>query len=221
MRFRVQLDPVSYSRGEEIANSLTHGLGLALSIAGLSVLVTFAALQGDAWVVVGCAVFGASLVALYAASTLYHALQAPRLKRWLRVLDHGAIFLLIAGTYTPFLLVSLRGPWGWSLFGVVWALAVAGMVLKLFLIGRFRVMSTLIYLFMGWLVLVAFKPLVEALPHASLTMLIAGGVAYSAGTVFYSWERLPYHHAVWHLFVLAGSVCHFFAVLGSVIAQTA
>ncbi|HUJ43042.1 MAG TPA: hemolysin III family protein [Opitutaceae bacterium] len=212
---------MSYSRGEEIANSLTHGLGLALSIVGLSVLVTFAALQGDAWVVVGCTVFGASLVVLYAASTLYHALRAPRLKWWLRVLDHGAIFLLIAGTYTPFLLVSLRGPWGWSLFGVVWALAAAGIVLKFFLIGRFRVLSTLIYLFIGWLVLVAFKPLVGALPPASLMMLIAGGVAYSAGTVFYSWERLPYHHAVWHVFVLAGSVCHFFAVLGSVMAQAA
>jgi len=219
MRLRVQLDPVSYSRGEEIANSLTHGVGLALSIAGLGVLVTFAALWGDAWVVVGCAVFGASLVILYAASTLYHALRAPRLKWWLRVLDHGAIFLLIAGTYTPFLLVSLRGPWGWSLFGVVWALAVAGIVLKLFLIGRFPVLSTLIYLFMGWLVLVAFKPLVGVLPHASLVMLLAGGVAYTAGTVFYSWERLPYHHAVWHLFVLVGSACHFFAVLGSVLAQ--
>lgn len=219
MRLRVQLDPVSYSRGEEIANSLTHGLGLALSIVGLSVLVTFAAFSRDAWVVVGCAVFGVSLVVLYAASTLYHALRAPRLKWCLRVLDHGAIFLLIAGTYTPFLLVSLRGPWGWSLFGVVWALAVAGMVLKLFLLGRFRIMSTLIYLFMGWLVLIAFKPLAGALPHASLMMLLAGGVAYTAGTIFYSWERLPYHHAVWHVFVLAGSACHFFAVLGSVLAQ--
>ncbi|MGD0015805.1 MAG: hemolysin III family protein [Bryobacteraceae bacterium] len=215
----MQLKPVTYTRGEEIANSLTHGLGLVLSIAGLSVLVTFAALHGDAWTVVGCAVFGASLVLLYAASTLYHALRTPRVKQWLRVLDHGAIFLLIAGTYTPFLLVSLRGPWGWSLFGVIWVLAVAGIVLKLFFTGRFRLLSTLIYLFMGWLALAAFKPLVEVLPHGSLVMLLAGGVAYTAGTLFYMWKRLPYHHAVWHLFVLAGSVCHFFAVFGSVMSQ--
>jgi hemolysin III len=218
MHIRVQLKPDTYTRGEEIANSLTHGLGLAMSIAGLSVLVTFTALYGDAWTVVGCAVFGASLVLLYTASTLYHALRAPRVKRWLRVLDHGAIFLLIAGTYTPFLLVSLRGPWGWSLFGVIWALAVAGIVLKLFFTGRFRLLSTLIYLFMGWLALAAFKPLVAVLPRGSLVMLLAGGVAYTAGTLFYMWKRLPYHHAVWHLFVLAGSVCHFFAVFGSVVS---
>jgi hemolysin III len=127
-----------------------------------------------------------------------------------------AIFYLIAGTYTPFMLVNLRGPWGWSLFGVVWALAIGGTVLKLFFTGRFRVLSTLIYLFMGWIVMVAIKPLVEALPRGSLIMLFAGGLAYSLGTVFYLWKRLPYHHAVWHLFVLAGSICHFFAVLGSI-----
>ena len=213
------MQTTTYTRGEEIANSLTHGLGLVLSVAGLSVLVTLAALHGDAWTVVGCAVFGASLVLLYAASTLYHALQAPRVKRWLRVFDHASIFLLIAGTYTPLLLVNLRGPWGWSLFGVVWALAVAGIVLKLFFTGRFRLLSTLIYLFMGWLALAAFKPLVAALPHGSLVMLFAGGAAYTTGTLFYMWKRLPYHHAVWHLFVLVGSVCHFFAIYGSVVSR--
>jgi len=207
----------SYTRGEEIANSLTHGLGLALSIAGLSVLVTLAALRRDAWTVVGCAVFGASLVLLYGASTCYHAFRARRWKRVLRVFDHAAIFLLIAGTYTPFMLANLRGPWGWSLFGVVWGLAVSGIVLKAFWTGRFEVMSTLIYLFMGWLVLIGIRPLIEALPHHSLVLLITGGVAYSVGTLFYCWERLPYHHAVWHLFVLAGSICHFFAVLATVV----
>lgn len=205
-----------YSRGEEIANSLTHGLGLLLSIAGLAVLVTLAALRSDAWAVTACAIFGTSLVLLYASSTLYHSLRAPRLKQAVRVVDHGAIFMLIAGTYTPFMLVNIRGPWGWSLFGVVWALAVAGITLKIFFTGRFRLLSTLIYLFMGWIVLVAFKPLVEALSRPGLIMLFAGGLAYSLGTVFYLWKRLPYHHAVWHLFVLAGSICHFFAVLGSV-----
>jgi hemolysin III len=205
-----------YTRGEEIANSLTHGLGLLLSVAGLAVLVTFAALHSDAWAVTAGAIFGASLVMLYASSTLYHSLRAERTKQVVRVIDHAAIFLLIAGTYTPFMLVNLRGPWGWSLFGVVWGLAVVGITLKLFFTGRFRVLSTLVYLFMGWLVMVAIKPLAEALPRGSLIMLLAGGLAYSLGTVFYLWKRLPYHHAVWHLFVLTGSICHFFAVLGSI-----
>ncbi len=216
---QVQLGPVNYTRGEEIANSLTHGLGLALSVAGLSVLVTFASMWGDGWRVTGCAIFGTSLVLLYGASTLYHALRSPRTKHLLRVLDHAAIFVLIAGTYTPFLLANLRGPWGWSLFGVVWALAVVGMILKLFLTGRFPLFSALVYLFMGWLVLVATKPMVELVPLGSLAMLLAGGLAYTAGTVFYLWERLPYHHAIWHVFVLAGSACHFFAVLGVVVAR--
>jgi len=211
--------PPRYTRGEEIANSLTHGLGLILSIGGLSVLVTLAAVRGDAWTVVGCAVFGASLVLLYAASTLYHALRSPRWKRVLRVADHAAIFLLIAGTYTPFTLVNLRGPWGWSLFGVVWALAVGGMVMKVFWTGRFDVLSTLVYLFMGWLVLGALRPLFAALPLGSLVFLLIGGVAYSVGTVFYGWTRLPYHHAVWHVFVLIGSLCHFVAVLGCVVSR--
>jgi hemolysin III len=205
------------TRGEEIANSLTHGLGLALSIAGLTVLVTFAASRGDVWTVTGCAVFGASLVLLYAASTLYHSLRSRRWRRVLRVFDHAAIFLLIAGTYTPFTLVNLRGPWGWSMFWVVWGLAAAGIMLKLFFTGRFPVASTLIYLFMGWLVLVALKPLFGALPLSGLALLFAGGAAYSAGVAFYLWRRLPYHHALWHLFVLTGSVFHFFAVFCSVV----
>ncbi len=211
--------PPKYTRGEEIANSLTHGLGLILSVGGLAVLVTLAAMRGDAWTVVGCAVFGASLVLLYSASTLYHALRAPRWKHLLRVADHAAIFLLIAGTYTPFTLVNLRGPWGWSLFGVVWALAVGGVMLKLFCTGRFDVLSTLVYLFMGWLALIALRPLLGALPLGSLVFLLIGGVAYSLGTVFYGWRRLPYHHAVWHVFVLIGSICHFIAVLGCVVSR--
>jgi hemolysin III len=210
------MQATTYTRGEEIANSLTHGMGLLLSVGGLAVLVTFAALHGDAWTVTACSIFGASLVLLYTSSTLYHAIQASRLKQALRVVDHVAIFLLIAGTYTPFMLVNLRGPWGWSLFGVVWALAIAGTALKIFFTGRFRVLSTLVYLFMGWIIVVAIKPLVVALPREGLIMLFAGGLAYSLGTVFYLWKRLPYHHAVWHLFVLAGSICHFFAVFASI-----
>jgi hemolysin III len=207
----------TYSRGEEIANSLTHAVGLLLSIAGLAVLVTFAALRADAWAVTAGAIFGVSMVTLYASSTLYHSLRVSRLKQVVRIVDHVAIFLLIAGTYTPFMLVNLRGPWGWSMFGVVWALAIAGITLKIFFTGRFRVLSTLVYLIMGWLVMVAIKPLAEALPRGSLILLLAGGLAYSLGTVFYLWKSLPYHHAVWHLFVLAGSVCHFFAVFGSIV----
>ena len=213
------MQTTGYTRGEEMANSLTHGAGFLLSVAGLAVLVTFAALHCDAWSVSACAVFGASLVLLYASSTLYHSIRTSRLKQALRVVDHVAIFFLIAGTYTPFMLVNLRGPWGWSLFGIVWALAVAGTALKLFFTGRFRVLSTLIYLFMGWIVIVAIKPLVGALPRLGLIMLFAGGIAYSLGTVFYLWKRLPYHHAVWHLFVLGGSICHFFAVFASIAPQ--
>jgi hemolysin III len=215
------MQSTTYTRGEELANSLTHGLGFLLSIGGLAGLVTFAALHGDAWAVTACAVFGTSLVLLYASSTLYHSIQPSRLKQALRVVDHVAIFLLIAGTYTPLLLVNLRGRWGWSLFGVVWALAVAGITLKLFFTGRYRVLSTLVYLFMGWIVLVAIKPLVEALPRESLILLFTGGIAYSVGTVFYLWKRLPYHHAVWHLFVLTGSICHFFAVLAGIASRYA
>jgi len=201
-----------YTPREELANAVTHGIGLVLSIAGLALMVTFAALNGDAWSVTSSAIFGTSLVLLYSTSTLYHSFREEGRKRLLRKLDHAAIFLLIAGTYTPFLLVSLRGPWGWSLFGVVWGLAIVGVALKFWFTGRFRVLSTLIYIGMGWLVLAAFRPLVAALPRGGLVLLVAGGVCYTGGAVFYLWKRLPYHHAVWHLWVLAGSACHWAAV---------
>ena len=202
----------AYTPGEEFANALTHGLGVALSVAGLAVLVTLTSLRGDAWRIVATAVFGATLVLLYTASTLYHCFRGERLKRLLRKFDHAAIFLLIAGTYTPFLLVSLRGPWGWSLFGVIWALAVAGVTMKFWFTGRFKVVSTLLYLAMGWLVVIALRPMAHTVAPAGLWLLLAGGLCYTVGTVFYIWKRLPYHHAVWHLFVLGGSTCHFFAV---------
>ncbi len=204
--------PASPTDREELANSLTHGTGAGLSVAGLVLLVIKSAHHGDAWQVVSTAIFGASLVLLYTASTLYHSLRGERLKQVLQKFDHAAIFLLIAGTYTPFVLVTLRGPWGWSLFGVVWGLAVAGVTLKFWLAGRFRLISTLIYLAMGWLVMVAIKPLVAALPAGGLQLLIAGGLCYTGGAVFYLWKRLPYHHAIWHLWVLGGSACHWAAV---------
>lgn len=206
-----------YSPGEELANSITHGLGLVLSIAGLCVLVTLAALQADAWAVVSSAIFGATLVMLYTSSTLYHSFRSERAKLLLRKFDHAAIYLLIAGTYTPFMLVNLRGPWGWSIFGVIWGLALIGIILKFWFTGRFRVISTLCYVAMGWLIVIATKPLLTAVPKPGLWLLLAGGLCYTGGTLFYLWKSLRFHHAVWHLFVLAGSICHYFAVLRSAI----
>ena len=214
-------EAAGYPPAEELANALTHGLGLVLSLAGLATLVVWAAVRADAWSVTSAAIFGATLVLLYTTSTLYHSVPGERRKRLLRKFDHAAIFLLIAGTYTPFLLVNLRGPWGWSLLGVIWALAVAGVVLKFWLAGRFKLGSTLLYLGMGWLIMIALRPMLRTVPAEALWLLLAGGLSYSAGTVFYLWKRLPYHHAVWHLFVLGGSVCHFFAVWAAIIPRAA
>ena len=211
----------AYTPREELANRLTHGLGVVFSIAGLVLMVVFATLHGDAWHVVSTAIFGGTLVLLYASSTLYHSFGSEPHKRVLQKFDHAAIFLLIAGTYTPFVLVTLRGAWGWSLFGVVWGLAVIGVALKFWFAGRFRFVSTGIYLGMGWLVMIALKPLVAALPAAGLRLLIAGGLCYTGGAVFYLWKRLPYHHAIWHLFVLGGSACHWAAVFYYVIPRGA
>ncbi len=200
------------AEGEEMANAWTHGVGVAASVAGGALLIVFAALHGDAWQVVGVSVFAATLLALYTASTLYHTSRSPLRKERLKVLDHAAIYLLIAGTYTPFTLIALRGGWGWSLFGVIWGLAVAGVGMKLVYTGRFRLLSTAVYVGMGWLVLIAIGPLTRSLGPVTLAWLVAGGVAYTAGTPFYHSRRVPYAHAVWHLFVLAGSVCHAVAV---------
>jgi hemolysin III len=200
------------AQGEEIANSLTHAAGLIASIAGTTILIVLSALNGTARHIVGSAIFGATLVLLYTASTLYHSVRSQRAKSRLRVMDHCAIYLLIAGTYTPFTLVGLRGGWGWSLFGVVWGLAVAGLVFKLFTTGRFARLSTAVYLAMGWLGLIAAVPLAQRLNPVTLAWLVAGGIAYTAGTPFYHNRRIRYAHAVWHVFVLAGSVCHAIAV---------
>ncbi|MEE4271331.1 MAG: hemolysin III family protein [Thermoanaerobaculales bacterium] len=206
-----------YSAGEEFANSLTHGIGALLALGGMVVLVVMAALHGDVWHVVSCSVYGAAMIVLYSASTLYHAISAPRLKAAFQVVDHAAIFLLIAGTYTPFTLVSLRGPWGWSLFGTVWGLAVAGIILEVGFPGRWKALSMVLYVAMGWVVVVATKPLLSVLPGGGLLLLLLGGLAYTGGIVFYAWKRLPYGHAVWHVFVVAGTAFHFFAVLFFVI----
>ncbi|HET6230637.1 MAG TPA: hemolysin III family protein [Longimicrobiaceae bacterium] len=202
---------------EEVANSVTHGAGLLASAVALPVLVALAAMHGTVWHVVAASVFGGSLVALYGASTIYHAVRSPRAKHVMRIADHSAIYLLIAGTYTPFTLVTLRGPWGWSLFGVVWGLAAAGIAFKLFFVDRFIGLSTAMYVAMGWLVVVAAKPMLALVPAGGLGWMAAGGLAYTGGVVFFLWHRLRYSHAVWHLFVLAGSACHFVAILRYVI----
>jgi len=201
-----------YSFGEEVANSITHGVGWLLSIGGLATLVTFAAITGGALRVVSCAVFGATLVFLYAASTLYHALPCERAKHVFRVLDHSAIFVLIAGTYTPLSLVAVGGPWGWSIFATIWALAAIGVLLNTIAHGRWRWLSITLYVTMGWLVVIAIRPLVTAVGGGALVLIVAGGLAYTLGLTFYGWRRLPYGHAVWHVFVLAGSVLHYLAV---------
>jgi len=202
---------------EEIANAITHGIGLLLSIAGFVVLLVLAALRGTAWHIVACSIYGATLICLYAASTLYHAVISPRVKRALRIFDHSAIYLLISGTYTPFLLVSLRGPWGWSLLGVIWGLALAGVLFKFWFVERFAILSTVVYIAMGWLVVIAAKPVITHLPLTAIIWLLAGGLAYTGGVIFFAAKRIPYSHAIWHLFVLAGSICHYFAVLSTVI----
>ena len=204
---------------EELANTVTHGIGLVLSITGLVIMIVLAAMRGSAWRIVGCAVYGATLVCLYAASTLYHGVASSRLKRALKIFDHCAIYLLIAGTYTPFLLVNLRGAWGWSLFGVIWGLALAGILFKFWFVDHFQILSTTVYLLMGWLAVIAARPLLLLVPTSGLLWLAAGGLFYTAGVVFFAWKRIPYHHVIWHVFVLAGSTCHYFAVLYSVVLR--
>ncbi len=202
-----------YSLGEEIANSITHGIGIVLAITALVILTAFAAIYGNVWHIVSVSIYGTTLILLYTASTLYHSIQHPRAKRILQVLDHSAIYLLIAGTYTPFTLVSLRGTLGWWLFGVVWGFAVLGTIFQSSLMKRWRAVSLVLYIGMGWAILVAIKPLIVSVATGGIVFLILGGLAYTTGILFYVWKKLKFHHAIWHLFVLTGSILHFFAVL--------
>lgn len=206
-----------YSFGEELAHAITHGLGAVLAIAGLCVLVVRAALYGNTWHIVASAIFGATLVMMYTASTLYHSIPLPKARKVLRVIDHSMIYFLIAGSYTPFTLVTLHGPWGWSLFGLTWGLALFGVVFKIFATGKYEKVSLTIYLAMGWCAVIAIKPLVQTVQPGGIALMFAGGLTYSGGVAFYVWERVRYHHAIWHLFVLSGSVLHYFAVLFYVI----
>jgi hemolysin III len=197
---------------EELANVLTHGVGVVASVAGGAALIVMAALAGRPSLIVGVSVFVTTLIALYTASTLYHFARSAALRSRLKILDHAAIYLLIAGTYTPFMIDAVRGGWGWTLFGVIWGLAVVGIALKLLFTGRFRLLSTAVYVGMGWLVLVGIVPIARSLSPATLVWMVAGGIAYTAGTPFYHSRRIPYAHAVWHVFVVAGSVCHAAAI---------
>ncbi|MEJ2383701.1 MAG: hemolysin III family protein [Xanthomonadales bacterium] len=204
----------AYSVGEEIANSVSHGLGFVVTVAATPWLILTALDRGTTAVVVGVSVFAATLMLMFMTSTLYHALPHPRAKSVLRLLDHNAIFLLIAGTYTPILLGVLNGPWGWTLFGLVWGLALAGIVLKSVSGHRFHGLVVGIYVLMGWIIVIAFKPLVEAMALPGILWLVAGGVFYTGGLLFYGAKRLPYAHFIWHLFVIAGAFCHFIAIMG-------
>ncbi len=194
-------------------NSLTHGVAAALSIAALTVLVVFSSLQGDPWKIVSFSIYGATLIALYTASTVYHAVPSPRLRPFLRRIDHSCIYLLIAGTYTPFMLVVMRDAWGWTLFGLVWGSAVLGIVFKIFYTGRYEVVSTLWYIMMGWIAVIAIKPMAEAMPAGVWPWVVGGGLCYTFGVIFYAMGKLRYNHAVWHLFVLGGSLLHFMSFL--------
>jgi hemolysin III len=198
---------------EEIANSITHGIGFLLSIAALVVLVVSASADGNPWKMVSFTVYGVTLVTLYLASTFYHSFHTPRLKHAMRVFDHCAIYLLIAGTYTPFTLLNLRGPLGWVLFGVIWGLALMGIAVKAFHVHRFPILTPLIYIGMGWIGAFAIIPSLHVIPPGGIALLFAGGMTYTLGVIFYALERLPYNHAIWHLFVLFASMFHFFAVL--------
>ncbi len=202
----------TFTKGEEIANAVTHGIGALLSAAALVLLVVFASLKGTAWHVVSFSIYGSAMLLLYSASTLVHSFPQGKAKRVFESLDHSFIYVFIAGTYTPILFHIVQGALGWVLFGIVWGAAVVGVVFKSFFPSRFLFTSTLVYIAMGWIIVFAWKPLVAHLAPGGLQLLVTGGLLYTAGTVFYMWRSFPYHHAVWHLFVLAGSIVHFFAI---------
>lgn len=203
------------SAGEEIFNSITHGVGTLLSIAALVILVVYANREGNAWHVVSFSIFGSSMVLLYLSSTLYHSFTNEKIKNLFVRFDHAAIFMLISGTYTPFVLTSIRGALGWTLFGIIWGLAITGIVIRCIYLTRFRKLMVGIYLAMGWMFLMAIGPIVKNLPASSIAFLFIGGGCYSVGVIFYAWRNLKYGHGIWHLFVLAGSIMHFFSVLYS------
>ncbi len=209
----------SHDKGEDIASSVIHGFGAVLAAAGLAILVTFAVRMGDPWRVVSFSIYGTTLVLLFTFSTIYHGLLNPKLKKLFRIFDHLAIYLLIAGTYTPFMLVSIRGPLGWTLFSIVWVLAILGVIQAALFVDRLKLLSLITYLAMGWLIVIAFKPLIAAVQAGGIMWLVAGGLCYTLGVVFYVCKRIPFNHAIWHVFVLAGGISHLVAMLFYVLPQ--
>jgi len=203
----------SQTLGEEIANSITHGIGAGLSIAALVILVILASRRGDAWRIVSFSIYGASLILLYLSSTLYHSFVNPKIKKIFRIIDHSAIYLLIAGTYTPVTLTLMRGAWGWTLFGLAWGMAIGGIIITVLLLDKLKSLLVLSYVAMGLLVVIAIKPMMQMVPRGMIIWLFIGGACYILGIIFYLWKRLPYHHPIWHLFVLAGSISHFLGIL--------
>jgi hemolysin III len=201
-----------FSIGEEISHSITHGIGALLSIAALIILVVFASRQKDVWKIISLSIYGISLFLLYISSTLYHSLSFTKANKVFQRIDHSMIFVLIAGTYTPVLLIALRDSLGWVLFGLIWGLAIFGIILKNIFFKKLQILSLILYLVMGWLVVFAIKPLLESVPFGMMIWFLAGGLSYTIGVVFYVWKKLPYSHFIWHLFVLGGSITHFFGI---------
>jgi hemolysin III len=202
-----------YSLAEEISHAITHGVGLLLSIAGLAILIGFAAAHNSALAITCSAIFGATLIILYGASTLYHAVTHEKIKNIFQQFDHASIYLLIAGTYTPITLVALGGVWGWTIFSIIWGCALLGITLELAFPGRFKKIAIALYLLMGWMIVIAINPLIDNIENGGLWLLLAGGLSYSVGVIFYLWKSLPFNHAIWHLFVLGGSITHYLMVL--------
>lgn len=202
-----------YTKGEEIANAITHGIGALLAVAALVILIVFAAKYGDAWYVVSYTIYGVCLVLLYLFSTLYHSIWAKGAKKVFRIFDHASIYILIAGTYTPFALTVLRKHGGWIIFGVVWCATLIGIVIKVFFCGKFEKISTLLYVIMGWMIIFYIKTLIAVVPINGIILLVAGGIIYTLGAGLFLFDKIPYNHAIWHLLVISGSACHFFCVL--------
>lgn len=211
------MDVHTFTKKEEIAHAITHGIGAILSIAALVLLIVFASFQGNPVLIVSVTIFGVTMLLMYLSSTIVHSLPKNKWKNAFLIVDHASIYLFIAGTYTPFVLALINGKIGWTLFGIVWGIAAVGIIMKLFFVKKFVILSTLTYILMGWIIVFAWGPLTEALHTNGVKLLVAGGVVYTIGAIFYVWKKVPYHHVIWHLFVVAGSVLHFFAVLFYVI----
>jgi len=211
------METYTFTKKEEIAHAITHGIGALLSIAALVLLIVFSSLNGDTLQIISGIVFGTTMLFMYLSSTIVHSLPEGKWKDIFQIFDHSSIYLFIAGSYTPFLLVPLRGDIGWTLFGIIWGIAIAGVIFKIFFVKKFLILSTLFYILMGWLIIFVWKPLTNLMHGNGITLLVIGGILYTVGAIFYMWRSFPYHHAIWHLFVIAGSAFHFFAIFYYVI----